>query len=229
LTDNERTWIQTRLSADRAALGTTDHRLRQALLDPRVWQLGICNLCILGSSYAFTLSVPTVLQGATQWSATQVGFVISLTGVFGAFAMVLNGWHSDRRRERHLHTAIPLTLMAGALLAMGFSVAPWIVVPAYMVWFIGSNAVQGTFWLIPSDVLHGRSAAVGVAAIGSIGMVGSFVGPYAWGVARDFTGSYQAGLLSLALPHIVAALIVLVGPRLARANRAARPVLAATP
>jgi ACS family tartrate transporter-like MFS transporter len=68
-----------------------------------------------------------------------------------------------------------------------------------------------------------------VAAIGSIGMLGSFVGPYAWGVARDFTGSYQAGLFSLALPHIVAALIVLVGQRAARANRAARPVLAAAP
>jgi ACS family tartrate transporter-like MFS transporter len=229
LTDDERTWIHEQLSADKAALGITDHSLARALLDPRVGQLGICNLCILGSSYAFTLSAPAVLQGATQWSATRVGFVVSLTAVLGALAMVFNGWHSDRRRERHVHTAIPLALMAGALLAMGASVAPWIVVPAYVVWFAGSNAVQGTFWLIPSDVLHGRSAAVGVAAIGSIGMVGSFIGPYAWGVARDFTGNYQAGLLSLALPHIVAALIVLVGHYMARSNRAARPVLATTP
>jgi len=81
--------------------------------------------------------------------------------------MVLNGWHSDRRRERHLHTVIPLALMAGGFLAMGLSIAPWIVVPAYVVWFISQSAVQGTFWLIPSDVLHGRSAAVGVAAIGA--------------------------------------------------------------
>jgi MFS transporter, ACS family, tartrate transporter len=230
LSDNERTWVEERLSADRAALGTvTDHSLARALLDPRVWQLGICNLCILGSSYAFTLSAPSVLQGATQWSTTKVGFVMSFAALLGALAMVLNGWHSDRRRERHFHTAVPLTLMAGAFLAMGFSVAPWIVVPAYVVFFVGSNAVQASFWLIPSDILHGRSAAVGVAAIGSIGMVGSFIGPYAWGLARDFTGSYQAGLLSLALPHLVAAMIVLGVRHMARTNRVGSPVLATTP
>src|SRR6185436_18921678 len=105
----------------------------------------------------------------------------------------------------HFHTAIPLAQIAGAFLAMGLSIAPWIVVPAYVVLFTSQNAVQATFWLIPSDVLHGRSAAVGVAAIGSIGMIGSFIGPYAWGVARDLTGSYQAGLLSLTAAYLIAA------------------------
>jgi ACS family tartrate transporter-like MFS transporter len=230
LTDDERTWIQERLSADRAALGTvTDHSLSRALLDPRVWQLGISNLLILGSSYAFTLSAPAVLQGATQWSATRVGFLVSVTAVFGALAMVLNGWHSDRSRERHFHTAIPLALMAGAFLAMGSSTAPWVVVPAYVVIFAGFSAVQAAFWLIPSDVFHGRFAAIGVAAIGSIGMMGSFIGPYVWGVARDSTGDYQAGLLSLTLTHLVAAMIVLGVRYAARSNRAGSPVLATTP
>ena len=161
LTDDERTWIVERLSEDKAALGTVpDHGLLRALFDPRVLQLGACNVFILGSSYAFTLSAPAVLQGATRWSATEVGLVVALTGVLGAFAMVLNGWHSDRMRERHLHTAIPLALSAGAFLALGLSVAPWIVVPAYVVWFVSQMGVQSTFWLIPSDVLHGRSAAV---------------------------------------------------------------------
>jgi ACS family tartrate transporter-like MFS transporter len=210
LSDAERSWIQQRLAADTAALGAPDHNLARALLDSRVLLLGICNLFILGSTYAFILSAPAVLQASTQWSATEIGFVVSITGVLGAVAMVLNGWHSDRRRERHLHTVIPLALIAGAFLAMGLSIAPWIVVPAYVVLFMSQNAVQATFWLIPSDMLHGRSAAVGVAAIGSIGMVGSFIGPYAWGIARDFTGSYQAGLLWLVFPHLAAAAIVLL-------------------
>jgi MFS transporter, ACS family, tartrate transporter len=223
LTDDERKWIQERLSADRAALGgVIDHSVARALLDPRVWQLGICNLFILGSTYAFILSAPAVLQGSTRWSATEVGFLVSMSGLLGAAAMMLNGWHSDRRRERHLHTVIPLTVIAGAFLAMGLSIAPWIVVPAYVVVFVCQNAVQATFWLIPSDVLHGRSAAVGVAAIGSIGMVGSFIGPYAWGAARDFTGDYQTGLLWLVVPHLAAATIVLAVRHRARL-RAALP------
>ena len=115
--------------------------------------------------------------------------------------------------------------MAAAFLAMGLSTAPAVVVPAYVNFVVCSMAVQAVFWLIPSDVLHGRTAAVGVAAIGSIGMMGSFIGPYLWGIARDLTGSYQVGLLSLALPHVVAALLVLVVRRRARSNVAGTPVL----
>src|SRR4029453_4584049 len=59
LTDDERRWIHERLAEDRAALGpTTEHSLGKALLDRRVWQLGLCNLFILGSMYAFILSAP---------------------------------------------------------------------------------------------------------------------------------------------------------------------------
>jgi ACS family tartrate transporter-like MFS transporter len=123
---------------------------------------------------------------------------------------------------------MPLTLMAAMCLAMGVLTAPWMVVSAYLVWVICQNAVQATFWLIPSDVLHGRSAAVGVAAIGSIGMVGSFVAPYAWGMAKDFTGSYQAGLLWLVASNLVAATIVLVARRTERSLRAARLAVANT-
>ena len=228
LTADERRWIHDRLAADRAALGgSADHNLARALLDPRVLRLGVCNLLILGASYAFILSAPTVLQGTTRWSTTQVGLLMSLTGVAGAVSMMVNGWHSDRRRERHWHTVIPLTLIAGAFLVMGVSTAPWIVVLAYVVVFMGQNAVQATFWLIPSDMLHGRSAAVGVAAIGSIGMVGSFIGPYAWGIAKDFTGSYQAGLLCLVVPHLAAAAIVLAVRHALRSIRPVRPVAAA--
>jgi ACS family tartrate transporter-like MFS transporter len=225
LTDSERAWIQKRLAADRDALGAVeDHRLARALLDPRVWQLGICNVLIMATTYAFTLSAPAVIQGSTRWSATEVGFVMSMTGLLGVVSMVLNGWHSDRRRERHLHTVIPLVLMASAFLSMAWSSAPWIVVPAYALLFMSQNAVQATFWLIPSDVFHGRSAAVAVAAIGSIGMIGAFLGPYAWGMARDFTGSYQAGLMGLVLPNLAAAAIVLVVRRAAQSRlRATSP------
>jgi MFS transporter, ACS family, tartrate transporter len=229
LTDAERSWIHERLAAEKAALGpVSDHNLAAALLDPRVLQLGICNLFILGSAYALILSAPAVLQGATHWSATTVGFVVSGAGVLGALAMVLNGWHSDRRCERHVHTAIPLALMAGTSLAMAVLAAPWMVVTAYLVWVVSQNAVQATFWLIPSDALHGRSAAVGVAAIGSIGMVGSFIGPYAWGLAKDFTGSYQAGLLWLVVTHLAAATTVLIVRRTERSIHAVRHAIVTT-
>jgi ACS family tartrate transporter-like MFS transporter len=220
LTDQERRWIDDRLSAEKTMLGAGNHSIARALSDPRVLQLGVCNLCILGSYYAFNLSAPAVLQAATQWSTTRVAFVISLTGLLGALSMVFTGWHSDRRRERYFHTAIPLALMAGAFLVMGRATAPGLVLPAYVVTVIGINAVQAAFWLIPSDLLHSRSAAIGVAAINTIGMVGSFIGPYAWGIARDVTGSYRAGLMWLVIPYVAAGVLVLLVRQVARATGA---------
>jgi ACS family tartrate transporter-like MFS transporter len=63
----------------------------------------------------------------------------------------------------------------------------------YAVSYCAAMGIQAVFFLIPADFLRGPSAAAGLAAVGSIGMVGAFVGPAAWGVARDFTGGYRAG------------------------------------
>ena len=84
-------------------------------------------------------------------------------------------------------------------------------------------------------VKHGEDGHLSVEVLreaewqaGSIGMVGSFIGPYAWGVARDLTGNYQAGLLWLVLPHLAAATIVLVVRHGGRLTRAMSPAVATT-
>jgi MFS-type transporter involved in bile tolerance (Atg22 family) len=48
-------------------------------------------------------------------------------------------------------------------------------------------------------------------------MFGAFVGPYAWGLARDHTGSYKAGLIALSIPYLIAAVILLLMRQSARA------------
>jgi ACS family tartrate transporter-like MFS transporter len=223
LTADERAWIEGRLAADKAALGPPgEQTLRAALFDPRVWRLGVANLCMLGAFYAFALSAPAVLAGVTHWGPTKVGFLIAVMALLGATAMVTNGWHSDVSGERHWHLAIPMTLAAAAFVVIGTASAPLIVIAAYGLVVICTNAVQAIFYLIPSDVLEGRAAAVGVAAIGSIGMIGAFLGPAAWGMARDHTGSFQAGLLFLPLPCLVTiALVFLVR----QAGRGGKPLL----
>ena len=134
--------------------------------------------------------------------------------------MVFNGAHSDQHQERYLHVVIPLSLSACAFVAMGLLTAPWVTVLTYIVCYVGYVAVQGAFWLIPSDSLRDRSAAAGLAAVGSIGMLGAFVSPYGWGLVRDHTGSYQAAQLSLAACFGVAAAILLFMRHKARAVHA---------
>lgn len=62
--------------------------------------------------------------------------------------------------------------------------------------------------------------AAGIAAMNTVGMVGGFLGPYWMGIAKDFTGDYQHGLLTLALPSLVAAGIMLHMRRMVRRQHA---------
>jgi ACS family tartrate transporter-like MFS transporter len=224
LTPSEKCWIEERLAADRSMPGVSaDHGFLRALGDSRVLLLGLSNVCIMGGTYAFVLSAPAVLRSVTHLNATYVGFLIAAVAGLGAIAMIMAGWVSDRRRERHLHLVFFLLVQACTYVVMGLATAPVLFVAAYALSFIAQMSIQAVFWLIPGDVLQGKSAAAGLAAVGSIGMVGAFAGPYAWGVTLDHTGSYQAGLLALFVPYVVAALIIGVLRRNLRAERAAMP------
>ena len=218
LTDSERAWIQNELSAEKARLGSpAEQGFARVLLDRTVWLLGLCNLCLLGASYTFGLSAPTVLKGATHWSAGRVGLLMSGAALLGVLCMVLNGARSDRRQERYLHTVVPLSLVACAFLAMALSRAAGVTVFGYVLYYACYAAAQAAFWMIPSDALHGRAAAGGLATVGSIGMLGAFVGPFVWGLAKDHTGGYRLGLVSLSICIMAGAMLLLLIRRSAEA------------
>lgn len=228
LTPAERSWIESRLAADRVTPGVSpDHGVLRALLDSRVVLLGVANVFVIGGNYAFSLSAPTVLIEATHLDVTRVGLLMAAVAAFGAVGMIAAGWYSDCQRERHLHLIVYLLVLAGAYGAMWLSPPPRLFALSYAVSVISFMATQAVYFSIPSDVLRGRSAAAGIAAIISIGMVGSFIGPYAWGLAKDFTGNYRAGLLALAAAYACAATIILILHRNARVGQSA--TLPATP
>jgi ACS family tartrate transporter-like MFS transporter len=210
LTTEEREWLVNQLRADNSAIGERHSEgVFRAILNPRVWQLGIFLLCIYIGFYAFSFSAPVLIQQATGISNANVGFVIAIMGILGAFAMVLNGQHSDRAGERYLHLVVPCLLIAAAFVVGGLTVAPIFAIPAYAIVFIGFNATGGPSWAIASSFLTGRSAAAGIATANTIAIMGGFLGPYWMGRAKDFTGNYQSGLLTLAVPTVAGAAIVL--------------------
>jgi ACS family tartrate transporter-like MFS transporter len=174
-----------------------------------VWQLGIYLLCIYVGFYAFSFSAPVLIQQSTGLSNTGVGFVVAAMGLLGALGLVMNGQHSDRSNERYLHIAVPVFMIAAAFVVGGFTTAPIFALPAYAIIFIGFNATAGPSWTIPSSFLTGKSAATGIATANTIAIIGGFLGPYWMGLAKDFTENYKTGLLTLAVPTLVGAVIVL--------------------
>jgi len=206
LTGEERASIDRELARDRETTADVLHgNVRRVINSPLVRRLALTSFLMYGSNFSLTLSGPLLLQGVTHWSPTKVGLTMSVFWVLAALVMLLNGQHSDRRRERYLHTVGPMMVYAAACLGLAVVRDPTLVVLIYGVNLIALWATQAVFWLIPSDETHGRPAAIGFAAIGSAGMIGAFIGPYAWGFAKDYTGTYHAGLIALAVAYSVAA------------------------
>jgi ACS family tartrate transporter-like MFS transporter len=207
LAPEEQAWLLTQIRDDAASGGHSDD-VGRALRDPRVWQIGLLFLCMLGSAYAYIFSAPAILKKLTGFSTMNVGFLIAGMNLLGAAGMILNAVHSDRVRERHWHVIVPFLVMTGCYLVGGLSVSPWLAVPALAVAVISYMAVQGPLLSIPAIFLKGRSAAGGIAAMNMIGMLGGFLGPYWMGLAKDLTGDYQRGLLTLTIPCFAAAAIM---------------------
>jgi ACS family tartrate transporter-like MFS transporter len=217
LTQPERDAILSGVSTGSTGVpGADPHSIAPAFRDPRIWLIGAVYICVMTASYGYSFSAPAIVQRITGFSTTNVGFVLAFIGILGAASMVLSGIHSDSTGNHASHVIPYSLLMVVGYLGCGLSNSPFIALPALVFIFCGFNATQGPLWAIPATFLSGRSAAAGIAAINMIGIVGGFIGPYWMGFARDLTGDYQRGLLTLALPMLIASAIMVHLRRLER-------------
>jgi ACS family tartrate transporter-like MFS transporter len=209
LSPEQKIWLEARLQADNAAVGAPDRGQIRALFRPQVLAITLVNFLYLGPFYAFTLSAPAILKGATALDAAHVGYLVAGGGITGAIGMAFIGWSSDRRGERYLHLAIPLVTVAAAFAVIAWSPTPAVVMAAYLAMMAAYFAVSGAFWLAPGEIVHPAAVAVTVAAINGMGQVGSFLFPWLWGLAKDATGSFHTGLAALPVAFLTAAAIVM--------------------
>ena len=207
LTSDEQQAIRGRLPSSSSAVA--EGSLVDALWDRRVWLFAVFSFLNLVSLYAYTFSAPAILQSATHLGASRVGFLIAATGLLGAAAMLLGGIYSDRTLDRHGVIVPAALLMSAGFLLCGWTSSPALVVFSFALIVIGFNGMQGPLWSLPASYVRGRAAAAGFALIGAIGVTGGFIGPYWMGFMRDLTGSYQRGLMTMALPMLFGTLIML--------------------
>ena len=208
LTRDEKATIAARLAAEDVPM----HReFWPALLDPRVWALG---LVIFGTSLGTDgLSgwFPLIVQ-SMGFSNLANGFVVAMPSIAGACAMLLWARSSDKRSERVWHVALAELFAAAGFMIAGFASANAVVLLGLVVAVVGINAAYGPFYSLPSTFLAGPAAAGGIALIYSIGNLGGFVGPMIIGVSMEETGGYSAAMLVFSALLIVAAMtVVLLG------------------
>jgi ACS family tartrate transporter-like MFS transporter len=208
LSEEEREWLVGEMASQPVDRGHGEN-VWKMLRDPRVWKIGGVFLCMLTAAYAYQLSAPAILQGATGLSVLGVGWVVAGGGLLGAVAMLGNAAHSDRTGERRWHVAMPFVLMAVMFAASGLLKMPWVVAGALTVVSVCNAGLQTPLLALPATFLRGKSMAAGIAAMNTLGMMGGFLGPWAMGVVKDRTRDYRLGLVALVVPSLVGAVLVL--------------------
>jgi len=179
--------------------------LRVVVRDPRVWMLGLCALCLLGAIYAVNFFLPEILRELTGATPGNVGYLIAISAATGAVGMIVYGIHSDRTHERRLHVIVPALLLALLMLIAGLHLRGWIAAAVLLVVMVVFYAMQAPWVAMFTELFRGEKAALAIATVNMLGIIGGFLGPYWMGWMRELTGGFAIGLGSLCVPWLVMA------------------------
>jgi nitrate/nitrite transporter NarK len=145
------------------------------------------------ASYGLTSFLPAIIKSMLSLKPEDRFSIIGMTitsdqlGTYlsapvylmGLIGMLINGWHSDRTRERIWHSAVPLALwgVGIGLTAMldGYGIWPLVL----LIFGVGTfmYAHLPAFWPIPTMFLGAIAAASAIGFINMLGNLGGYAGP----------------------------------------------------
>ncbi|MCS6498324.1 MFS transporter, partial [Burkholderia thailandensis] len=106
-----------RANLDSEPSGNKSHALGRAFTDPKVWALGLIDLCVLLGLYAVSFWLPSILRDTGVKDAYQIGWLMVIPNAAAVIGTLYCGASSDRARERRWHIVVPF-LVSGAALAV---------------------------------------------------------------------------------------------------------------
>lgn len=214
LATERREWIERTL--EREKLETPQAMpIAQALRSRMVLLLAFAAFLNYFVGYGFYFWFPTMLKRLSTLSDFGVGVAGMIPYLLMFAAMVLNGWHSDKRMERRWHSAVPMFISAaGAIGLIVHSESLAISVICFCM-IACSNAFLPTFWALPTSLLSRSAGAAAVGLINAIASIGGFVGPYLLGYLSSKTGSFGSGMAVVAVAAIAGGLLILRIPKTA--------------
>lgn len=209
LTDEEKAVVERAIAED-AAHQTVHGRVWDAFREPRVWLMCLIYFCFVMGQYALTFWMPTFIETTGIEGNLAIGLLSAVPFLAALVTMNLFGRSADKRRERRWHLVVPSLMGAvGFSLAAGWAGSTALSLAALSFAAAGVLTCAPLFWSLPTAFLGGTAAAVGLAAINSVGNLAGFVSPYMIGALKDATGSTSLPMYVLALSLVVGAVAVL--------------------
>ena len=218
LSKEEKDWIEAELAREeREKLASHKISAVQALMNGRIWHLGLIGFTLNTGMYSMNFWMPQLVKSLSSGiSNSLIGVLSMIPHLAGLPVMVLVSWSSDRNQERRFHAAIPAIAAGIALASLGIthSIYPTIVLLSFAA--LGIYSVYGPFYSLPGDFLTGFAAASGIALVSSLANLGGFAGPYATGWISQKTGSLYGGLSVAGVSLFASATLILLLPKKAR-------------
>ena len=208
LTPEQRKWLEQGLKQD-SSVRAKVITVGQALKSRAILLLASITFFSYFSIYCFLFWFPTILKRQSGFSDMRVGFIGAIPFIATFIAMQINGWHSDKKRERRWHSAVPLLIAAAALLALLPQPRSTVVMVALFCLVSMGTSFLPTFWAIPTETLSRAQAATAVGVINAAGNIAGFAGPYGFGYLNTRMGSFPYGLAIVMVANLVAAFLIL--------------------
>jgi nitrate/nitrite transporter NarK len=186
--------------------------------------------------YGATFWLPSMIKKMGNLGDFQVGLLNSIPWIISIVAMY--GFAAMAGKWKFQQAWVALTLVIAAIgMFMSTTGGPIFAFVAICFAAIGFKAASALFWPIPQSYLDARIAAAVIALINSIGNLGGFVAPTAFGFLEETTGSIEGGLYGLAATSLVAAVVIFFartapgakGKKLAKPHDETAVVAAASP
>jgi ACS family tartrate transporter-like MFS transporter len=218
LAADERAWLIETLRREHSDETSAPHvTLGAAFRDGNVWWLSTAFFLLVVAGYGFNFWVPQIVKKLSGGSNLAVGALTAVPYALAALGMITVAANSDRTGERRWYVAgAAFVATAGYVATVWLGSSPLPSFIALCIAAVGTFSTTPTFWSLPTSFLRGPAAAGGIALINSVGNLGGFAGPYLVGWIKGATGSFDGGLLVLALTPAIAALMVLGFRREAR-------------
>ena len=171
-----RAWVEQNLRLEQG-IGSKPMPARQVLRSLPVLMLAAAYFMNNPPSYIFMFWFPTMLKRIADVSDLRLGLLGALPFAACFLAMQVNGWHSDRQRERNWHATLPLLIAVCGWI--GLALGPQSLGSA-MVFFtmvaLGMASIS-VFFSMPTEILSQSAAAAAVGIISTMGNISSFVSP----------------------------------------------------
>lgn len=212
LAPRQREWIEEKLRSEKVATAP-NVSIAKALRSRIVLLLGGVSFLNYFVGYGFYFWFPTMLKRQSSLSTQLVGLVGMIPYMVMFLAMIANGRHSDKRMERRWHAAVPMFVAAAGALGLIAHVRSLPVLVLLFTMIACSNAFLSAFWAIPTTLLSRSAAAAAVGLINAIASIAGFASPYLLGYLSTRTGSFSAGMATIAAAGVAAGLLIFSVPR----------------